>query len=134
MIVHGRILILAERHEAVRQVAARLAAEGYEVHVAAATAAGLAGLSAPWPDLVLLRFDGALQAELLAAVRCRWSMPLIVWAGSRNRADAVDALQAGADDYVAGPLPLDELAARVVAQLRRAQWRGVARAAWQPAC
>lgn len=132
VMVWARVLILAERREAVRQAAARLAAEGYEVQVAAATAAGLAGLAAPWPDLVLLCFDGAPRAELLAEVRCHWGAPLLVWAGPGGRDQAVRALQAGADDYVDGPLALEELTARVVAHLRRAQWCGPA--AWQAAC
>jgi len=133
--VHARVLIVTERREKIRAAAARLAAEGYEVRIMLASAGELARPSAPWPELVLLCFEGPPRADLLADVRCRWSAPLLVWAGSSSQAEAVQALQAGADDYVGGPLALDELAARVVAQLRRAQWRGpAARTAWQPAC
>lgn len=133
--VPARVLILAEQYESVHRAAAHLAAEGYEVHIATVTADGLMRLPAPWPDLVLIRFDEAPQPDLLAAIRHRWDVPLLVWAGSCERNQAVQALQAGADDYVSGPLALAELAARAAAHLRRARWRGpAAQTAWQSAC
>ncbi len=131
--VRARVLILAERQEEVYPAAARLVAEGYEVRVGPCTAAGLASLVPPWPDLVLFRCDGLPQVDLLLDVRSRSAAPLMVWANDGDRDEAVQALQAGADDYVDGPLTLDELAARVVAHLRRARWSGPdAHAAWQP--
>jgi two-component system KDP operon response regulator KdpE len=133
--VDVRVLILAERREDVHQAAERLAAEGCEVQVAQATGAGLAALPARWPDLVLLRFEGSPRPDLLAEVRYRWSMPLLVWAGQGDRAEAVSALQAGADDYLDACLALDELVARILAHLRRARWRSPAsHTAYQPAC
>lgn len=133
--VGARVLILAERREDVHQAAERLAAEGCEVQVALVTGAGLAALPTHWPNLVLLRFEGSPCPELLAEVRCRWSMPLLVWAGHGDQAATISALQTGADDYLGSPLALDELVARILAHLRRARWCPPAsRTACQPAC
>ena len=131
----ARVLILAERREDVHQAAERLAAEGCEVQVALVTGSGLPALPAHWPNLVLLRFEASPCPELLAEVRRRWSMPLLVWAGHGDRAEAVSARQAGADDYLSACLALDELVARILAHLRRARWcPSASRAACQPAC
>lgn len=122
--VHSRVLILAERQEEVHPAVARLAAEGYEVEVGPCTLAGLANLVPPWPDLVLLRCEGLPQVDLVLELRDHSRAPLLVWTDNGDQDEAVRALKAGADDYVGGPLTLDELAARVVAHLRRARWSG----------
>jgi len=60
---------------------------------------------------------------LLAQVRGSSLAPLMVWAERCDNGDAVRALRQGADDYMDGAVEEEELAARVVAHLRRAQWR-----------
>ena len=122
MATTARILMLGEGRSQVGDAAAALAAHGYEVRIAPADEAGAAHVATFWPDLVLIFFAGCARAELLAQVRSRSGVPLVVWAGGCDREDVVRALRQGADDYVGGQVAVEELEARVVAHLRRARW------------
>ena len=51
-------------------------------------------------------------------------MPILVLSGRSDSVDKVDALDAGADDYVTKPFGMDELLARLRAMLRRAHVPG----------
>jgi len=76
------------------------------------------------PDLVILDIDldlsGGDGSELIARLRERTRMPIIVVGGHSRCHDEVAALDAGADDYITGPFGIDELLAHVRAVLRRA--------------
>jgi two-component system response regulator RegX3 len=73
------------------------------------------------PDLVLL--DAALPdmsgVDVCRAIRRRSDVPIIMISGSTSEVDAVVGLEVGADDYVARPLRVRELVARIHVQLRR---------------
>ncbi|MEV5337135.1 response regulator [Streptomyces sp. NPDC052676] len=106
----------------VRALRITLAAHGYEVVVAADGAAAIAAAAQSHPDLIMLdlgmpRLDGI---EVIQALRGWTSVPIIVVSGRTGSADKVEALDAGADDFVTKPFQVDELLARLRALSRRA--------------
>ncbi|MCM3778297.1 response regulator [Microbacterium hydrocarbonoxydans] len=106
----------------VRALRITLAAHGYEVVVAADGAAAVATAAASHPDLIMLdlgmpQLDGI---EVIQALRGWTSVPIIVVSGRTGSADKVEALDAGADDFVTKPFQVDELLARLRALSRRA--------------
>jgi|SRR5579871_3623404 len=64
-------------------------------------------------------FEGAEPHELCRGIRPRSDLGIIVLAGSGTKQGRIDALNAGADDYISSPFILRELLARVRAVLRR---------------
>ncbi len=68
-------------------------------------------------DLGMPRLDGV---SVIQALRGWTSAPIIVVSGRTGSADKVEALDAGADDYVTKPFQIDELLARLRALGRRA--------------
>jgi two-component system KDP operon response regulator KdpE len=117
-----RILVVDDDPQLVRALRITLAASGYEVATApdAVTALTLAGRIPP--DLVILDLglpdlDGVAVIEALRG----WSAaPVIVLSARHHELAKVDALDAGADDYVTKPFGMPELLARMRAALRRA--------------
>jgi two-component system KDP operon response regulator KdpE len=99
-----------------------LEAEGYRVFFAEAGQQGLTETAARQPDLVLLDLglpdlDGV---EVIQRIR-EWSqVPIIVISARGQEQDKVDALDAGADDYVSKPFGTKELLARMRVALRHA--------------
>ncbi|MCP5666765.1 response regulator, partial [Klebsiella pneumoniae] len=73
------------------------------------------------PDIILLdlgmpRLDGV---KVIEAVRGWSSAPILVISGRSGSAEKVEALDAGADDYVTKPFSMDELLARIRVLTRR---------------
>src|SRR6478736_6345655 len=106
----------------VRALRITLAAHGYDVVVAADGAAAIAAAAQAHPDLIMLdlgmpRLDGI---EVIQALRGWTNVPIIVVSGRTGSADKVEALDAGADDFVTKPFQVDELLARLRALSRRA--------------
>jgi two-component system KDP operon response regulator KdpE len=101
---------------------AALNAADYRLYEAATGEDGLAQAAARRPDLVLLDLglpdkDGV---EVLKQIR-KWSqMPVVVLSARDREKDKIEALDAGADDYVSKPFAAGELLARIRASLRRA--------------
>ena len=98
-----------------------LRARKYDVHTAASGAEALRVAAAHPPDVVILDLglpdmDGT---EVVSGLRGWTTVPILVLSGRTDSADKVDALDAGADDYVTKPFGIDELLARVRAALRR---------------
>ncbi|WP_019934140.1 response regulator [Oceanimonas smirnovii] len=115
------ILIIEDDVSMTRFLQTLLRSHGYGVTAAAGGAEGLRCLSGRSPDLVLLDLglgdmDGvALLRELRA-----WSaMPVIVISAREREAEKVEALDAGADDYLTKPFGAQELLARIRVALRR---------------
>jgi two-component system KDP operon response regulator KdpE len=111
----SRVLVVDDEQQILRTLRINLAARGYEVDTAADGAEALHAASARRPDLVLLDLglpdmDGT---EVIRKLRTWSSAPIIVLSTRVGSADKVDALDAGADDYVTKPFGLDELLGRV---------------------
>ncbi|OIJ34525.1 MULTISPECIES: response regulator [unclassified Microbacterium] len=117
-----KLLIADDDPQMVRALRITLAAHGYEVVVAADGAAAIAAAAQTHPDLIMLdlgmpRLDGI---EVIQALRGWTNVPIIVVSGRTGSADKVEALDAGADDFVTKPFQVDELLARLRALSRRA--------------
>jgi two-component system KDP operon response regulator KdpE len=101
---------------------AGLAARGYDVRSASDGALALAAIAEWTPDLVVtdLSMPGIDGIELCRRIRAAAATPVIVLSVKGEEGTKVEALDAGADDYVTKPFGMDELLARVRAALRRA--------------
>lgn len=117
----ARILIVEDEADIRRFVRLALEGEGHEVHEAATCQRGLIEAGTRRPDLLVLDLglpDGD-GLELIRDLR-QWSAaPVLVLSARGREADKIDALDAGADDYLVKPFGAGELLARVRAQLRR---------------
>ena len=116
-----KILVADDDPQLVRALRIALAAHGYEVVAAADGAAAVTLAAQAHPDIVLLdlgmpHLDGI---RVIEALRGWTDAPIIVVSGRTGSADKVDALDAGADDYVTKPFQVDELLARLRALARR---------------
>jgi len=116
-----RLLIADDDPQMVRALRITLAAHGYEVVTAVDGAAAIATAAQTHPDLILLdlgmpRLDGI---EVIHALRGWTTAPIVVVSGRTGSADKVEALDAGADDFVTKPFQVDELLARLRALTRR---------------
>ncbi|MCT9932154.1 response regulator [Planotetraspora sp. A-T 1434] len=117
-----RILVVDDEPQILRALRINLAARHYEVAVAADGGAALRQAADWQPDLIMLDLglpdiDGV---DVIHGVRGWSSIPIIVLSGRASNQDKIDALDAGADDYVTKPFGIDELLARVRAVTRRA--------------
>ncbi|ROP40655.1 two-component system KDP operon response regulator KdpE [Saccharothrix texasensis] len=105
----------------VRALRINLSARGYSVLTAHDGTAALKAAAEGRPDVVVLDLglpdvDGA---EVIAGLRGWTTVPIIVLSARVDSADKVQALDAGADDYVTKPFGMDELLARLRAAVRR---------------
>ena len=117
----SRVLVVDDEPPIVRTLAINLRARGYEVVTAGDGAEALQRAAAHPPDVVILDLglpdlDGV---DVIAGLRGWTSVPILVLSGRSDSADKVDALDAGADDYVTKPFGMEELTARLRAMLRR---------------
>jgi len=118
-----RALVVEDDPDIVELIVHYLRAEGFEVEALGDGRQALERLRAGGHDVVILDLqlpglDGlALCAELRRDKRTR-SLPVIMLTGSDTEADIVSGLDAGANDYIAKPFRLNELLARMRAQLR----------------
>ncbi len=117
-----RILVVDDEPQLLRALRINLAARGYEVAVAGDGAAALRQAADRHPDLVVLDLglpdmDGV---DVIHGLRGWTTVPIIVLSGRAEGRDKVEALDAGADDYVIKPFGVDELLARIRAVSRRA--------------
>ncbi|RKT57084.1 two-component system KDP operon response regulator KdpE [Saccharothrix australiensis] len=105
----------------VRALRINLSARGYSVLTAHDGTGALKVAAEGKPDVVVLDLglpdvDGA---EVIAGLRGWSSVPIIVLSARTDSTDKVEALDAGADDYVTKPFGMDELLARLRAAVRR---------------
>jgi two-component system KDP operon response regulator KdpE len=118
-----RVLVVDDEPQLLRAMRINLTARRYEVVVAANGAQALDAAAKHTPDVVVLDLglpdmDGT---EVIAGLRGWTKVPILVLSGRADAADKVDALDAGADDYVTKPFSMDELMARLRALIRRAE-------------
>ena len=117
----ARILLVDDDRGIQRTVGPLLSSRGFDVEIAATGAEALKALSARQPDLVLLELilpdlDGV---NLCRRIREQCSVPIIVLSARTAEPEKIEALDAGADDYVTKPFGSEELLARIRAALRR---------------
>jgi DNA-binding response OmpR family regulator len=100
----------------------RLGAEGYILHKAASAAQAVELAVQISPDLILLDLSLPDQHGLVlcAELKEKQQAPIIICSATKQEHEAILALKLGADDFVAKPFSVDELAARIEAVLRRA--------------
>jgi two-component system, OmpR family, KDP operon response regulator KdpE len=116
-----RVLVVDDEPQIVRALQINLRARNYEVHVADTGASALKVAAQHPPELVILDL-GLPDMDGVAVIRGLrgWTeAPIVVLSGRSDSADKVDALDAGADDYLTKPFGIDELLARMRAVLRR---------------
>jgi two-component system KDP operon response regulator KdpE len=116
-----RVLVVDDEPQIVRALQINLKARGYEVHLAGTGTAALRMAAQHPPELVILDlglpdFDGV---DVIRGLRGWTEAPILVLSGRTDQTDKVEALDAGADDYVTKPFGIDELLARMRAVLRR---------------
>ena len=116
-----RILVVDDEQQITRVLRTSLSAQGYDVRVANDGEMALEILKDWTPDLVVTdlympRMDGL---ELCRELRRKSQVPIVVLSVKGEERSKVQALDAGADDYVTKPFGMQELLARVRANLRR---------------
>jgi two-component system, OmpR family, KDP operon response regulator KdpE len=116
-----RILIVDDEPQILRALRINLHARQYDVVTAANGAEALHAAATHHPDLVVLDLglpdmDGV---EVIRKLRTWTPVPIVILSGRLDSAGKVNALDAGADDYVTKPFSLDELLARIRAVTRR---------------
>lgn len=117
-----RVLVVDDDVALARALAINLRARGYDVAVAATGREALDTLARVHPDVVVLDLglpdlDGL---EVLRGIRGWNQVPVVVLSARTTSDEKVDALDAGADDYVTKPFEMNELLARIRAAVRRA--------------
>jgi two-component system KDP operon response regulator KdpE len=121
MAERSRILVVDDETQITRVLKTTLTAQGYEVRTASDGESAL-DMAVDWlPDLIVtdLSMPRMTGIELCRAVRERSQVPIIVLSVRGEEKSKVDALDAGADDYITKPFSVNELLARVRANLRR---------------
>ncbi|HVS69550.1 MAG TPA: response regulator [Mycobacteriales bacterium] len=116
------VLVVDDEASIRRALRINLTARDYTVHVAEDGRSGLRSAASHRPDVVILDLglpdmDGV---EVIRGLRGWSQSPIIVLSAREREHDKVDALDAGADDYVTKPFGMDELLARLRAATRRA--------------
>ncbi|WP_380285173.1 response regulator [Kitasatospora purpeofusca] len=118
-----RVLVVDDEPQIVRALVINLKARKYEVDAAHDGASALELAAARHPDVVVLDLglpdmDGV---EVIKGLRGWTRVPIIVLSARHASDEKVEALDAGADDYVTKPFGMDELLARMRAAVRRAE-------------
>ena len=115
------ILVVEDEAPIRRFLRTALQTEGFRVLEAETVQRGLIEAGSHKPDLAILDLglpDGS-GLDFLRGLRSWSQLPVIVLSARSLEEDKVDALDAGADDYLTKPFGTAELLARVRAQLRR---------------
>jgi two-component system KDP operon response regulator KdpE len=115
------ILVVDDEPHIVRTLTINLRARDYDVESAADGRSALQIMEERKPDVIVLDLglpdmDGV---EVLRRVRTTSNVPVVVLSARHDSDDKIEALDAGADDYVTKPFGMDELLARVRAAARR---------------
>lgn len=121
-----RVLVIDDEPQIVRALVINLKARRYEVDAAHDGATALRLAAARHPDVIVLDLglpdmDGV---EVIKGLRGWTRVPILVLSARHSSDEKVEALDAGADDYVTKPFGMDELLARLRAAVRRAEPAG----------
>jgi two-component system KDP operon response regulator KdpE len=118
---NARVLVVDDEPQILRALGINLRARGWDVDTAGDGTSALAKIGATAYDVVVLDLglpdlDGV---DVLTRLRGTSDVPVLVLSGRGDSVDKVEALDAGADDYVTKPFGMDELLARLRALIRR---------------
>jgi two-component system KDP operon response regulator KdpE len=115
------ILVVDDEPQIRRVMLTTLTSHGYSVVEAGSGEEALEKLRAERPDLILLdvNMPGISGLDTCAEIRTSSDVPIIMLTIRNSERDKVQALDAGADDYVVKPFGVQELMARIRAALRR---------------
>jgi two-component system KDP operon response regulator KdpE len=119
----SRVLLVDDEPQITRVLRHAFESEGFDVRVASDGLSGFEMFQAAQPDLVItdLAMPNVDGAALCKRIRSAASTPIIVLSVKGEEKTKVEALDSGADDYITKPFGIEELLARVRAQLRRVQ-------------
>jgi two-component system KDP operon response regulator KdpE len=117
-----RVLVVDDEPQIRRALATNLRARDYVVDLAATGEDALRLAAERHPDVVILDIGlpGIDGIEVVRGLRGWTKVPIVMLSVREDEADKVDALDAGADDYLTKPFGMNELLARMRAALRRA--------------
>ncbi|MBB5326816.1 response regulator transcription factor [Tunturiibacter gelidoferens] len=117
----AKILIVDDEPQITRVLRTALSTQGYSLRIAANGVEGMEAVHTWKPDLVVtdVSMPEMNGIELCREIRAVSEVPIIVLSVRNQEAMKIEALDAGADDYVTKPFSIQELQARVRAQLRR---------------
>jgi two-component system KDP operon response regulator KdpE len=120
-IEHRRILVVDDESQITRVLRTSLSSQGYDIRVANDGETALEIMKDWTPELVItdLSMPNMDGLELCRHLRLKSRVPIIVLSVRGQERTKVDALDAGADDYITKPFGIEELLARVRASLRR---------------
>jgi two-component system KDP operon response regulator KdpE len=118
----ARILVIDDEPQIRRSLQVNLESRGYAVMTADTGEHALQGFANRHPDVVImdLLLPGMNGIELTRRIRQESNVPIIVLSAIGEERQKVQALEAGADDYVTKPFGMEELLARIRSVLRRA--------------
>lgn len=121
--LHRNVLVVDDEPQITRVLRTTLGSHGFAVRSAADGDEALEVMRDWQPDLVItdLSMPNMSGLELCRHIRAKSGVPIIVLSVRGEEMVKVEALDAGADDYVTKPFNMNELVARVRAGLRRAQ-------------
>ena len=120
---HGaRILMIDDESHIRRSLYINLERRGYAVEAAETGEEALASFSNRRPDVLIvdLVLPGINGVEVTKRIRQSSAVPIIVLSALGEERRKVEALEAGADDYMTKPFGMEELLARIRSLLRRA--------------
>jgi two-component system KDP operon response regulator KdpE len=122
MLQNKHILVVDDESQITRVLRTSLSSHGYDIRVANDGETALEIMKDWSPDLVItdLTMPNMDGLELCRRLRAKTQIPIIVLSVRGEERTKVQALDAGADDYITKPFGMEELLARVRANLRRA--------------
>jgi two-component system KDP operon response regulator KdpE len=123
MAENRKILVVDDETQITRVLRTSLSSHAYDVRVANDGETALEIMKDWTPDLVItdLSMPNMDGLELTRRLRATTSVPIVILSVRGEERTKVQALDAGADDYVTKPFGMEELLARVRASLRRCQ-------------
>ncbi len=118
---HPHILVVDDEPQITRVLRTTLVAKGYEIRIANDGEMALEIMKDWVPNLIItdLTMPNLDGVQLCKRVRAMSQVPIIVLSVRGEERSKIEALDAGADDYMTKPFSMGELQARVRAALRR---------------
>ncbi|MDE0778596.1 MAG: response regulator transcription factor, partial [Nocardioides sp.] len=117
----ARVLVVDDDTQLTRALTSALQREGFESAVASDATSGVEQLAIAEPDVVVLdlRLPDEDGVDVVRRLRTWSDVPVLILSGVSDQRRRVEALDAGADDFLQKPFGIEELVARLRALLRR---------------